>query len=142
MFLAQVTDAAKETAKRAADKTREINFDDTWVAKFEELVPQKEIRWIICAAGFLMLMTVAVWAVLKIKGYSEYSAGGVNHLSEFEDLHDRGAFSEEEMARLKESIRSNLNTDPTDTTETDSQSPEQPPENKETEQKFEIKKPR
>ena len=78
---------------------------------------------------------------MKVKGYSDYSAGGVNHLSEFEDLHDRGAFSDEEMARLKESIRSNLNTEPIDTTETDSQT-EQPVEDKETEQTFVIRKPR
>ena len=77
--------------------------------QFERLVPQSEIRFIIYAAVFASLIAIAFYVVMWIR---ERGSGTVpnslDYLAEFEDLHDRGAFDDEEMSKLKHVINENI----------------------------------
>lgn len=101
MLLAQ----AETTLQKAADKAAELGW-------FEQLVPQREIRFVIYATAVLILVAIAVYLVMKVREVSTGQvATSLDHLTEFQDLHERGAFNDEEMSRLKESIKSNIGTD-------------------------------
>ena len=101
MFLAQ----AETTLQKAADKAVELSW-------FERLVPQREIRFVIYGTAILILVAIAVYLVMKVRDISTGQvATGMDHLTEFQDLHERGAFNDGEMSRLKETIKSNIGTD-------------------------------
>jgi len=118
MLLAQ----AEATLKKAADKAAEASW-------LEQLVPQREIRFVIYGTAILILVAIAVYLVMKVRDISSGQvAASMDHLTEFQDLYERGAFNDEEMARLKETIKSNIGTDVGN--------------QQETPQVFEIKKPR
>ena len=79
-----------------------------WVhERFVELVPQSEVRWVICIAGASMLIAFAFYLIGLVRGMGSLESSGAGDLVEFQDLYERGAFSDEEMGKVKERIRSN-----------------------------------
>jgi hypothetical protein len=104
MLVAQLTETTKQTTQRA--------LEEGW---FERLIPQPEIRGVVLVAITCILIAVIIYIVMRVRGYSDNLPNAVDYLTEFEDLNERGAFSEEEMAKVKQSIRANLGLDSTGT---------------------------
>lgn len=92
----------------------QVNSEETkWPRWVEDIAASREITFVITGAILLILIVIAAWIAMKIRGFATHeNSQAIEHLTEFEDLYDRGAFSDQEMSKLKEVIRSNLD-DPT-----------------------------
>ena len=77
-----------------------------WV---QDIIADKTISFVVFGTILLVLIVVAIWGVMWIRGMTgEAPSSSLDHLTEFEDLYDRGAFSEDEMSKLKEVIRDSM----------------------------------
>ncbi len=93
----------------------------------ESLMKVTEFRFVIWLTGLAVLVAIAIYVVLKIRGQvSGNMQVSEDHLAKFRKLHQQGAIDDKEFVRVKsvvgKTIRDELNlTDRTD--KTDQQQP-------------------
>ena len=93
---------ANNTSDPATQKT-DFGWLNDWI---EQVIPQSEIRWVVWIAGVAILIAIAVYLVSKIRNFGMPDDSASEDLVEFNELYERGAFSDDEMAKLKQTIRS------------------------------------
>lgn len=104
-----------QLGKNLGKKTNGKPEVDNWFfEQFERLVPQSEIRFIVYFAVIASLIAIGIYVAFWFKNGFGGSPSTIDYLTEFEDLHERGAFNQEEMSKLKKVVRENLEDDEVD----------------------------